>query len=408
MEDRGTTSALAEEHEIANLEHIRPGDKRELSKTITATDLDAFAAMSGDYNPLHIDESFARKTTFQRRVAHGMLVASYVSTLVGMHLPGPGALWINQSYRWLAPVFIGDTVTLTLTVLQVSRGSRTLKVAIQAVKQDDKVVMDGEGSVLLLETKRAQADLDLPERVALITGSSRGIGAATATALAHAGARVVITYLKRSEMAEDLCHSIGNSGGQAIASQLDVADEDQVGKVIRQARDHFSKQVDVLVNNAGAEYARRPLLETEWKDIDTQLQVQLRGAFHCSKAVIPGMIELKSGRIVNIGSSFTGGRPPVHATGFVVAKSALLALTRCLAVELGPSGIRVNAVSPGIIETESITNIPERARKLEAAQNPLRRLGTPEDVANAVVSLCGVAGAYVTGIDMPVCGGGVM
>jgi len=345
VEDRGTTSALAEEHEIANLEHIRPGDKRELSKTITATDLDAFAAMSGDYNPLHIDESFARKTTFQRRVAHGMLVASYVSTLVGMHLPGPGALWINQSYRWLAPVFIGDTVTLTLTVLQVSRGSRTLKVAIQAVKQDDKVVMDGEGSVLLLETKRAQADLDLPERVALITGSSRGIGAATATALAHAGARVVITYLKRSEMAEDLCHSIGNSGGQAIASQLDVADEDQVGKVIRQARDHFSKQVDVLVNNAGAEYARRPLLETEWKDIDTQLQVQLRGAFHCSKAVIPGMIELKSGRIVNIGSSFTGGRPPVHATGFVVAKSALLALTRCLAVELGPSGIRVNAVS---------------------------------------------------------------
>jgi 3-oxoacyl-[acyl-carrier protein] reductase len=120
------------------------------------------------------------------------------------------------------------------------------------------------------------------------------------------------------------------------------------------------------------------------------------------------MVERKSGRIVNIGSAFSSGRPPVQWTGLIVAQSGLSALTRCLAAEFGPSGIRVNTVSQGMIETESIATIPERLRKLEAMQTPLRRLGFPEEVASAVVSLCGNAGAYVSGIDLPVSGGGGM
>jgi 3-oxoacyl-[acyl-carrier protein] reductase len=400
----GTTEAI----QIADIDKIQSGDKKHLSKVITEADLEAFAELSGDYNPLHMNDVFAKKTSFQRRVAHGMLVASYVSTLVGMQLPGPGALWTAQSYRWLAPVFIGDTVELMLTVLQVSRGSRTLRVGLKAVNQNGNIVMDGEGSILLVETKPMQMDLGLSERVALVTGSSRGIGAATAAALARGGARVVITYLKSATAAEEICHSIEKSGGQAIAAQLDVAEMGLVDKVVGRARDHFSKPVDVLVNNAGSEYSRRSFMETEWSEIEAQLQVHLRGAFNCCKAVVPGMLELKSGRIVNIGSSLTGGRPPAQWMGLILAKSALGALTRCLATELGPGGIRVNTVSPGMIETESIANIPERARKLEAMQTPLRRLGFAEDIANAVVALCGDAGAYVTGIEMPICGGSSM
>ncbi len=133
--------------------NIAIGDKAQLSKRIRIEDLQNFAALSGDYNPLHVDESFSERTKFQRPVAHGMLVASYVSTLVGMHLPGPGALWAQQSFRWRAPVFIDDALEFCLTVTHKSEATRTLRLKVEAVNQAGKMVMDGEGLVVLLEVR---------------------------------------------------------------------------------------------------------------------------------------------------------------------------------------------------------------------------------------------------------------
>ena len=123
-----------------------------------------------------------------------MIAASYVSTLIGMHLPGPGALWTQQNFRWRAPVFVGDCLRLKLTVTHKSEGSRTLSVVVAAINQNEQSVLEGEGVVMLLEEKTATRDLPLSERVILVTGSSRGIGAAIVRALAHTGARVVINY----------------------------------------------------------------------------------------------------------------------------------------------------------------------------------------------------------------------
>jgi 3-oxoacyl-[acyl-carrier protein] reductase len=120
------------------------------------------------------------------------------------------------------------------------------------------------------------------------------------------------------------------------------------------------------------------------------------------------MIQQKSGRIVNIGSILTWSVPPAQWSAFVVAKTALKALTRSLAAELGPSGVRVNMISPGTTETESTAAIPERLRKLQAMQTPLRRLATPEDIAQTALFLCGEASQFITGADIPVCGGAGM
>ena len=117
------------------------------------------------------------------------------------------------------------------------------------------------------------------------------------------------------------------------------------------------------------------------------------------------MCEQKSGRIVNIGSSFARNTPPANWSSFLVAKSALHALTRSLAVELGPQGIRVNMVSPGLLETERIEGLPERMQKVQAMQTPLRRLASPSDIAAVVTALCSDAGDFITGTDIPVCGG---
>ena len=384
---------------------IQVGQAVVLQRRISSQDVDAFAKFSGDYNPLHVNADFAQRTTFQRRVAHGMLVASYVSTLIGMHLPGPGALWTQQSFRWLAPVFIGDELKISLTVTHKSEGTRTLVVEVKAVNQRGMMVMEGEGSVMVLEERRIERGLPLSERVALVTGSSRGIGAAIALALGQAGACVVVNYVRSATRAEEVCHSIVASNGQAIAARADVVDPDAVAVMVERAHQEFHKPVDVLVNNAGGSIQARTFLEMTWYDIQAHLNVQVRGAFNCCKTVIPAMLEQKSGRIVNIGSISTWNAPPVKWTGYVLAKSALKSFTRSLAAELGPKGIRANMVSPGMTETELIADVPERLRKVQAMQTPLRRLSTPEDVARTVLFLCSEAADFINGADIPVCGG---
>lgn len=388
-----------------SFEFIQVGDTASLSRRITEEDVRAFAELSGDHNPLHMDGTFARRTNFQRRVVHGMLLANYVSTLIGMQLPGPGALWTQQSFRWLTPVFIGDELSLCLTVKQKSSGTRTLVVEVKATNQDGVEVMNGEGSVLLVEERKRTRDVPLRERVALVTGASRGIGAAVALALGKAGAAVAINYLSSRADAEAVRSAILAEGGRAMTIQADVSDAAAVQEAVGAARLEFGRAVDVLVNNAGSPYVPRPFLETSWEEIQKQLDLQIRGAYYCCTAVIPGMKELRTGRIVNIGASVIQGPPVPNLTGFVIAKAALAAMTRSLAVELGQHGIRVNMVSPGVTETESIAHAPERLRRVQAMQTPLRRLASPEDIAEAVTALCSEAGEFVTGVDIPVCGG---
>lgn len=384
---------------------IAVGDEARLSKKILEEDLDAFAKLSGDYNPLHMDAEFAQRTSFQRRVAHGMLAASYVSTLVGTHLPGPGALWAQQNFRWRAPVFIGDELEITLRVTHKSEGARTLTIEINAVNQNRQVVMEGDGTVMVLEERKTTRDLPLSERVALITGASRGIGAAIARSLAQSGAGVIINYLKNERAAVELQSQIENAGGNAITVQADVTDRDLIERLVDQARNHFGKPVDVLINNASGAIPAKPFVETEWGGIQAHLDTQVRGAFNCVQAVLPAMLEAQSGRIINIGSIYAWNSPPANLTGYVIAKAALKAFTKSLAVELGPKGVRVNMVSPGMTETDLISDVPERLRKVQAMQTPLRRLAMPDDVARAVVFLCSDAADFITGADIPVCGG---
>lgn len=387
---------------------IQVGDEARLTKTIRAEDVEAFARLSGDHNPLHTNAEFARRTSFQRPVAHGMLVASYVSTLIGTQLPGPGALWAQQNFRWRAPVFVGDEVALTLRVTHKSAGTRTLNIVVNAVNQHGHTVLEGEGTVMVLEERHLIHQQPLSSRVALITGGARGIGAAIAHALAETGARVIINFINSETAAAELQRSIESSGGQAIALQADVTQPTAVAQMIERAAQHFGQPIDLLINNAGAAVQARPFSETAWAEMQAHFDVQVRGAFNCVQAVLPAMLAAQSGRIINIGSSYAWNTPPPNLIAYVTAKAALRAFTRALAVELSPKGVCVNLVSPGMTETDLIAAVPERLRKVQAMQTPLRRLATPEDVARTVVFLCSEAADFITGADIPVCGGAVM
>jgi 3-oxoacyl-[acyl-carrier protein] reductase len=396
--------APTESARFLEFEAIQPGDRVVLSRPISEEDVAAFAALSGDYNPLHMQTEFARRTHLRRRVVHGMLVASFVSTLIGMQLPGAGSLWTQQSYRWRNPVYIGDTIEIALKVVHKSEGSRTLTIEVTAVNQDGIAIMDGEGTVSVPEVRRNPEETPAVQRVAFVSGGSRGIGAAVAQALARDGISVMVNYRNGTAAAEELCHTIVEGGGTAIPVQADVHDADAVAR----AADSLGRPVDILINCAGSAPAQRAFLESGWNEVQQAFDIHVKGAWNCSKAVAPGMVQRKSGCIVNIGSIITWMVPLPQWSAYVMAKAALKAFTRSMAVELGPSGVRVNMISPGTTETESTLALPERLRKLQAMQTPLRRLAAPEDIAASAAFLCSDAARFITGADIPVCGGAAM
>lgn len=239
------------------------------------------------------------------------------------------------------------------------------------------------------------------EKTAVITGASRGIGAATARALSAAGWRVAVCYCRHREAAEALCAELNG----ALPFFLDVAEEQSVQECFAKVRGALGP-VDTLVNNAGI--AQQKLFsDLSADDWDTMFRVDVRGAFLCCRAVLPDMLHAKRGRIVNIASMWgqTGGSCEVH---YSAAKAALIGLTRALAKEEGPSGITVNCVSPGVIQTDMMASFSEEDKKNLADDTPLCRLGTPEEVAQAVLWLASDAASFVTGQVLGVNGGFVI
>lgn len=383
------------------------GEEARLERTISAEDVAAYVALTGDDNPVHVDDAYATGMGLPRRVVHGMLTSSYVSTAIGTLLPGPGALWLSERFAFHAPVLVGDTVAVTITVRRLSPATRVLVLDVRVTTGRDRLVLSGQANVQILEKAEPMSAPPTGAQTVIVTGGGRGIGAAIAARLAADGARVVIAYRADEARARATVEAIEGAGGQASALCADVRDPAAVAALHDHAVTHFGP-VDGLVCNAGSPPDPRPLADTTWDDVQAHLDGHLRGSFHCLQAVRPGMVERGFGRIVTITSQAAYGTPPTEQSGYVVAKAALAALTRAAALELGPRGVTVNAVAPGLTETEMVADVPARAKAVAASQTPLRRLASVGEIADAVAFLLGPGGAYVSGQTLHLSGGRVM
>lgn len=246
----------------------------------------------------------------------------------------------------------------------------------------------------------------LKNRVALVTGSSRGIGAACAELLANNGAAVGINYTRNREAGQAVVDRIQAAGGKACLIQADVRDGNQVQEMVTTVTGTLGP-VDILVNNANISFPIKPFMEFTWEEMEAKLTGEIKASFVCCQAVLPGMLERKHGRIVNVSSGLSIS--PGH--GFVAhstAKSGLNAFTRALASELGPMGITVNTVSPGLTETDATSFLPQEAKDGAAAHTPLKRIGLPDDIAGAVLYFASDLAGFVTGAYLPVDGGVTM
>lgn len=388
---------------------LKVGDCRQLLKTITDEDIRKFVELTGDDNPLHVDRKFASETAFKDIVVHGMLGASFISTVIGTQLPGPGALWVSQSMDFLLPVRRGDRLIVSCTVLKKHERERLLELETRIVNQNGQTVLHGQGKVKMLAERAAPAvsSHQTLSRVALVTGGAGGIGEAICRRLARDGFQVVINYQGSRERAENIVEDIAAADGKAVAVQADVATPEGVEYLLLQARRHFG-EVGVLVNNASPRIHPKALTDTEWADLQRHLDVQLKAAFLLSKHCAVDMLARGAGRIVNITSQVIEGTPSLHWTGYAVAKGAVAMLSRNLAAELGPRGVTVNCVAPGMTETGLIGDIAEKHQMVIARQTPLRRLARPDDVASAVSWLVSEEARFVTGHTLDVNGGMVM
>jgi 3-oxoacyl-[acyl-carrier protein] reductase len=242
----------------------------------------------------------------------------------------------------------------------------------------------------------------LNERIAIVTGASRGIGRGIALELARRGATVIVNYQSSADAANEVVGLITADGGKAQAVQADVGQEEDVTRLIKTTVDAYGK-VDILVNNAGTTRDNL-IMRMDAADFDTVIQTNLRSTWLCSKAVARDMMRKRYGRIINI-TSVSGIMGQGGQTNYSASKAGIIGLTKALAREIASRGITVNAVAPGFIDTDMTKSLPEDAKNAMLGQIALGRFGEPADIARAVAFLAGPSAAYITGETLHVNGG---
>ena len=244
--------------------------------------------------------------------------------------------------------------------------------------------------------------LDLTGKVALVTGASRGIGRAIAEALGEAGAAVTVNYRQQRGQAEAAVAHIESFGGRGLAVQADVGNAAEVEALIESTVRHFGR-LDILVNNAGITHDGLTirLSDEEWDEV---LNINLRGAFFCTRSALRGMVRQRWGRIINM-SSVVGRTGNAGQANYAAAKAGLIGLTRSVAREVATRNITVNAIAPGFIQTEMTGKLSKAQQQWLLDRIPANRLGTVEEVASLVIYLASDAAAYITGQVLQMDGG---
>jgi len=392
---------------------IEVGQTYRLERTFTADDVRAFATLSGDFSPLHVDPAYAASTEFGGCVVHGMLLAALFSQLIGMRIPGKHALYLGHDLVFRRPVLVGQTVTASAKVAGKNEATRTLFLTTEIHSAEGKIAVSGSARVKVRDGEPAARSAEVAKpaqaygrgrRVALVTGASRGIGAEIAKTLARQGVDVVVNYFRSADSANRVIQEICSDGGTAVALPADVREADDVQRLMDAVATRFGR-LDHVVNGAVGELRQERFVDLNWSSFQSHLDYQLKGAVHVCQTAYPLLKQVGGGAIVNILSQTINGAPPTLMADYVAAKHALYGLSKALAVEWASDLIRVNTVSPGLTQTDLTQHYHDRVFKAEAAHTPLKRLARPVDIARTVAFLLSEDADFLTGIDVSVSGG---
>ncbi|MGY4383050.1 3-oxoacyl-[acyl-carrier protein] reductase [Pedobacter sp. UYP24] len=395
---------------MSKFEELKVGDKAELKHIITQNDINKFVELTGDDNKLHINAEYAKNTSFKKPVAHGMLGASFISTIIGTKIPGDGALWYSQTIEFLLPVRIGDELTVTAEILKKIDSSKTIELQTDIFNQHKQKVTTGIAKVKLVEqqvTGTLISEQQVNVKNALIIGATGGIGKAACIELARQGYNVAIHYNSNREAANLIFDSVISFGVKACLVSGDITIRKNAEEIFSEAVRKLGS-VTLMVNCATLKLPNIKFEKVDWADVENHLNINVKSSFYLAQLLIPSFKANRYGKIIFLTSQVTENAPPNDWSFYTIAKYALNGLAKSLAVELAPFNIQVNLVSPGMTETELVADIPERSKLLISARTPLRRLAKPEDIADAIAFLASDRAAYITGETIRVNGGQIM
>ncbi|HUR92457.1 MAG TPA: SDR family oxidoreductase [Gemmatimonadaceae bacterium] len=388
----------------ASIDRIKVGAEASICIKVSPELIAATAGVTGDFNPLHVDADAALMLGHSRPVAHGVVLLGVISRLIGMQLPGPGSVWFANEVEFLAPVHPGDEVEIRAKVVRVSAASNVVVLELSGRRLPNTEVLRGTAKVRVPSMIfHRDANMDDSQKVALVSGASRGVGRAIATALAADGIAVAVNYRNDSGGADETVAQIKSAGGQAVAIRGDVARAEGAKEAYEGTMKEFGR-IDIIVHNATPPIEGRAYLETTSAQFREFFDTYVVGLHELVLLAAPQMRERKAGRIIALLSSFIAEVPPKFSA-YITGKHALEGFCRSLAVELGPSGITVNAVSPSVLIGPTTDDIGIIGREVIARKTPLRRIGHPDDVAKIVVFLAGNDASFISGANVPVSGG---
>jgi len=391
-----------------NYKEINIGDTAEIKHTITQIDIEKFVDLTGDDNKLHVDEDYASTTSFKKPVAHGMLGASFISTLIGTKLPGDGALWYAQNLEFLHPVRIGDELRITAEVIKKIDRTKTIELQTDIYNQYKQKVTTGTAKVKLVEpvlqTKKER--INKHKKIALIVGGTGGIGSAVCSQLAVDGFDLAIHYYKNKTKADKLQKQIKKAGGKAVVVSGDIASATDV-KEMKDKSIRSIGDISVIINCSTIPVPAIKFNDLEWEHMQAHFDSNIKGSFNLLKAFEQDWEKNHFGKFIAL-TTLATEKPNAQWLPYITSKTALNGFVKALAFELAPKGIRINLVSPGMVDTPLIADIAEKVKLLSAAQTPLRTLATVEDVAGVVSFLASDKSNYLTGETIRVNGGQFM
>ena len=344
-----------------------------------------------------------------------LLTTLMLSTFVGMCLPGKHATFIDFQISFQKTTTLTKCLKLAGAIAFKSISTSTIveNIIINEIDSEEASYATAKLTVkvnkpkvtmpLISEIAENDFDLNLKNKTALITGGSGGIGQTIAKYLALHGCKIALHYYRGKDEAERVASEINDNGGQAKVFPANVCDREQVRTMITNAAQQLGN-IDILVNNAVRDFYPKSFLELKWDDFQNELDVTLKGAFNCCQEVIPIMIKNQAGKIINI-STIAAETPSADQAKYVAAKSALIGLTRSLAVEFAQNKIQVNMIVPSIVKTDLTKHVSDLFFENIKRNIPMKRIATSNDIAKAVIFLSSSLSSYTTGQKIMVTGG---
>lgn len=392
---------------MRNFESFYIGEIASLKHKVRLSDVEKFVQLSGDDNKLHVNKEFAKLTSFRKPVVHGMIGVSFISTLIGTKIPGDGALWFKQSVEFLMPVRIGDVIEVSIEIVGINRKARSLELRTDIKNQHNQLVTTGISEVKVIEFKEVLTESECSVKpIALVVGATGGIGSQTCIEIAKAGFDVVVHCHSNIEEAYSLRNRIEELNQRSQVVQGDVTDFSSLLE-IKSNIERTLGSITHVINCSTTATPNIKFLNLEWAKFLEHYNVNVQGAFNLIKVFLPNMLDNKFGNFIFISTQYTNS-PKSELSYYVSSKSALEGFVRSLAVEYGPQAIRFNLVSPGMTQTDLISDVPEKTKLLSAMNTPLRKLANVIDIANAISFLASEKSSYITGETIRINGGQVI